>query len=294
MDRLVIGRCTQCMPNNTHQKTVLVLGGTGKTGSRIAARLDDRGVDVRVGSRSAAIPFDWEDRGTWARALDGVDAAYVAYYPDLAVPGASDAIRELVAVARAQGVRQIVLLSGRGEPEAQDSEQLVQESGLDWTVVRCSWFAQNFSEGGFADYIHAGEVALPAGDIPEPFVDVDDIADVAVAALTEEGHSGQLYELTGPHALTFAEAVAEIATATGRDIPYIQIPHDSFIGGLRAYGLPDDVVSTMDYLFRTVLDGRNAKSANGVQLALGREPKAFADYARDTAASGAWDVAAVQ
>jgi uncharacterized protein YbjT (DUF2867 family) len=275
------------MSNDT-QNTTLVIGGTGKTGRRVAERLQARGMAVRIGSRSSAPPFDWEDRSTWAPALEGATSAYVSYFPDLAVPGAPEAIAALSELAVETGTRRLVLLSGRGEPEAQRAEQVLQDSGADWTIVRCSWFSQNFSEGAFVEQVLAGEVALPAGPVPEPFVDVEDIADVAVAALTEDGHAGQLYELTGPRLLRFDEAVAEIAEATGRPVRYVAISNEEFMGGLAQVGVPDDVRSLLAFLFTEVLDGRNAYLTDGVQRALGREPRDFADYARRTAAAGVW------
>ena len=184
----------------------------------------------------------------------------------------------------------MVLLSGRGEEEAQDCELIIQRPDIEWTVVRCSWFSQNFSEGEFLSMVLAGEVALPAGDVREPFVDVDDIADFAVAALTEDGHAGQVYELTGPRLLTFAEAVEEISRAAGRAIQFTQIPREAFAAGIAEAGLPEDIAWLLDYLFATVLDGRNASLGDGLQKALGREPRDFADYCRVTAASGVWNV----
>ncbi|WP_167472438.1 NAD(P)H-binding protein [Nocardia arthritidis] len=276
--------------NTANQPLVLVTGGTGKTGSRVAARLTDMGRAVRIGSRKADIPFDWEDRTTWTRALTGVTAVYLAYQPDIAVPTAPDTIRAFTAAAKVAGVRRVVLLSGRGEPEAAVCEGIVRDSGLEWTIVRCAWFAQNFSEGAFVDYVLAGEFAVPNGDVPEPFVDADDIADVAVAALTENGHTGQVYELTGPRALTFAEAVAEIAAATGREIAFIPISRTDFVAALTEYQVPADVVSLLDYLFATVLDGRNSAPADGVQRALGRAPRDFADYVKGVAATGVWNI----
>ncbi|WP_433522932.1 SDR family oxidoreductase [Nocardia pseudovaccinii] len=279
------------MTNSTsHQRLMLVTGGTGKTGSRVATRLRQAGHPIRIGSRAAEIPFDWADRSTWTPALFGVDAVYVAFQPDLAVPGAPETIRAFTNAAKVNGVRKLVLLSGRGEPEAVACEQIVQGSGLDWTIVRCSFFAQNFSEGAFLEYVLAGEVALPNGDVPEPFVHADDIADAAAAALTEDGHSGELYELTGPRSLTFAEAVAEIAAATGREVAFIPISRTDFVAALTEYQVPADVVSLLDYLFGTILDGRNSKTADGVQRALGREPKDFRDYADETAAAGIWNI----
>ncbi|WP_433757033.1 NAD(P)H-binding protein [Nocardia sp. CA-135398] len=279
------------MTNSTpHQRLILVTGGTGKTGSRVATRLRQAGHPVRIGSRAAEIPFDWADRSTWTPALFGVDAVYIAFQPDLAVPGAPETIRAFTNAAKVNGVRKLVLLSGRGEPEAVACEQIVQGSGLDWTIVRCSFFAQNFSEGAFLEHVLAGEVALPNGDVPEPFVHADDIADVAVVALTEDGHSGELYELTGPRSLTFAEAVAEIAAVTGREVAFIPVSRTDFVAALTEYQVPADVVSLLDYLFGTVLDGRNSKTADGVQRALGREPKDFRDYADETAAAGIWNI----
>lgn len=266
----------------------LVLGGTGKTGRRVVQRLRDRGIAVRIGSRSAERPFDWTDRSTWAAPLEGVDSVYISFQPDLAVPGSDDAIRSFTELAVASGVRRLVLLSGRGEPEAEACEKIVAASGVETTIVRCSWFAQNFSEDYLVEPVLAGEVVLPAGDVPEPFVDVDDIADVAVAALTEEGHAGQLYELTGPRALTFSEAVGEIAAAAGREIRFLQIPLEDYTAGLAEYHVPPEVAELLVYLFGTVLDGRNSQPADGVERALGRKARDFGDYARTAAAAGAW------
>lgn len=267
---------------------VLVLGGTGKTGRRIATGLSERGVSVRVGSRRATPPFDWNDEGGWDACLEGMDAVYISYAPDLAMPGATDAIRALVDRATRSGVRRIVLLSGRGEPEAQACERIVQNSGVEWTVVRASWFFQNFSEGAFREMVLAGQITLPAGDVGEPFIDVDDIADVAIAALTEPGHGGEVYEVTGPRLMTFSDIASELSGATGRDIRFTQVPHDAFIEGAKRSGAPQDVVWMLDYLFDTVLDGRNAHLTDGVQRALGRAPKDFVVFARETARTDTW------
>src|SRR5215211_563245 len=274
--------------NTQEKKVTLVLGGTGKTGRRVAQRLEVGGIPTRVGSRSGEPPFDWEDRTTWASALRGVESVYVSYYPDLAVPGAVEAVRLFANLAVEAGVRRLVLLSGRGEEEAQRTERAVQEAGAEWTIVRCSWFSQNFSENYLLEPILSGEVVLPAGNVPEPFVDADDIADVAVAALTQQGHAGRLYELTGPRLLTFADAVGEIARASGREIRFVPVTIEQYAGALAGHGLPDDVVALITYLFAEVLDGRNARLADGVELALGRAPRDFADYARRTAATGVW------
>jgi uncharacterized protein YbjT (DUF2867 family) len=275
---------------STHSDgTTLVLGGTsGKTGRRVVERLHARGVTTRAASRSGEPAFDWENRSTWGPALDGVTSAYISYVPDLAVPGAAETVGAFAEQAVAAGVRRLVLLSGRGEEEAQRTERLVADADAEWTVVRCSWFSQNFSESFFLEPVLAGEVALPVGAVPEPFVDLEDVADVAVAALTEDGHAGQVYELTGPDLLRFDEAVAEIARAAGRPIRFVPVPFEPFAAALREQGEPDDVVWLIGYLFTEVLDGRNAHVTDGVQRALGREPTGFAEYARRTAATGVW------
>lgn len=267
----------------------LVVGGTGKTGRRVARRLAEREVPTRVVSRSTRIPFDWEDPATWAPALDGVTAAYVTYSPDLAVPGAPAAIEAFCRLAVENDVNRLVLLSGRGEEEAERCERIAFAANPEWTVVRASWFSQNFSESFFLEPLREGTLVLPAGDVGEPFVDVDDIADVAVAALTETGHEGRLYEVTGPRLLTFTEAVEEIARATGRDLAFREVSSDDYVGDMRAHGVPESILGLTRYLFDTVLDGRNSSVADGVERALGRPARDFSAYVRATAATGVWD-----
>ena len=270
------------------KKPTLVLGGTGKTGRRVVERLEARGLPVRIGTPSRQPPFDWEERATWAPALDGVGSVYLTYYPDLAVPGAVEAVASFAEQAVQRGILRLALLSGRGEPEAVRAEQAVRESGADLTILRSTWFMQNFSEDYMLEHVLSGEIRLPAGDVPTPFRDVDDIADVAVAALTEDGHVGQLYELTGPRSLTFAEVAAEISTAVGREIRYVPVSLEEHAAEAAEHGLPPEVVDLLTYLFREVVDGRNADTTDGVRRALGREPRDFADYARAAAATGIW------
>lgn len=278
--------------SNTEQKTILVTGGTGKTGRRIVEKLQNMGKPTRVGSRSSTPAFDWNNDSNWDACLEDVEAVYISYAPDLAMPGATDTIQAFVDLAVAKGVKRLVVLSGRGEEEAQACEQIIINSGLEWTVVRASWFFQNFSEGAFIDMVLAGQITLPAGDTREPFVDVDDIADVATVALSEDGHSGQVYELTGPRLMSFTDIAADLSAACGREIAYLDVPHDAFVNEVKASGAPQDVVWMLDYLFATVLDGRNSSLTDGVQRALGREPKDFRDFANATARTGLWRVAA--
>jgi uncharacterized protein YbjT (DUF2867 family) len=279
-------KTSNTQPNNT----ILVIGSTGKTGQRVADRLEARGIPVRHGSRSADIPFDWENPQTWAPALADVDKVYITYYPDLALPGSVDAVRKLTELAKEAGVRRLVLLSGRNEVEAERAEDVVTACGLDWTIVRCAFFSQNFNEGAWLEEVLAGSVSLPVRDAQEPFVDADDIADVVVAALTDDRHVGQLYELTGPRLLSFGDAVAEVAAAAERDISFVSVSIDDYVAMLKECGLPDDFIWLLNHLFTAVL-GSKAQLADGVQRALGREPRDFADYAREAAATDVWTTA---
>ena len=278
------------MTENLKQETVLVTAATGKTGRRVAERLAARGARVRAGSRKGAVRFDWEDTSTWAPALRGSDAAYVAYYPDLAAPGAPEAMRTFGRLAAENGVRRLVLLSGRGEPDAVIAEGALRESGLDLTVVRGSFFAQNFSEGAMYEGVLAGEIPFPAGGTAEPFVDADDLADVVVTALTEDGHAGLVHELTGPRLLTFEDVAADISRATGRQVRYVPVSGGEYADMLQQFGFPGPESEWLASLFTMLLDGHNASLTDGVRQVLGREPKDFAEVAREAAGAGAWSV----
>ena len=271
------------------QQLTLVVGGTGKTGRRVMQKLAQRHIPTRLGSRSAQPAMDWQDRSTWAPALDGVAAAYITYYPDLCVPGAIDAVGDFAAQAVQSGVRRLVLLSGRGEPEALAAERLVQEASPESTIVRASWFNQNFSEGELLADVSNGTVALPV-DVGrrEPFIDADDIADVVVAALTAPRHAGEVYEVTGPRLLSFAEAVREISDAAGRPVAFQPVSLQDYTDTLASYDVPPGAIALLSYLFTEVLDGRNEYVADGVQRALGREPREFREFARAAAATGVW------
>jgi uncharacterized protein YbjT (DUF2867 family) len=268
---------------------ILVLGAHGKTGSRVMERLRGAQRNVRIGSRSASPSFDWHDRSGWPAVLHGVDAVYVTYQPDLCEPGAVAIVTAFFDAAAKAGVKKIVLLSGRGEPEAEDAERALQATPVDWTIIRASWFFQNFSENYFIDDILAGEVVMPEGLAPEPFVDVEDIADIAAQALTGS-HSRALYEVTGPKAITFAEAIGEVGRATGRSIGFRTIPLADYRQRLIDAQLSPEMADLIIYLFTTVLDGRNISPTDGVAQALGRPPRTFADYVARTAATGVWQV----
>lgn len=268
---------------------ILIIGKNGKTGLRVEQRLQTLGYATRGVSRSTTPAFDWEDRATWRAAMAGTRSAYVTFHPDLAIPTAEQTIRDFVALAGELGLQHLVLLSGRGEDGARRAELALEAGGLDWNIVRASWFMQNFSESFMIEGILNGELMLPAGDIVEPFIDIDDIAEVAVAALTRPELRNRVFEVSGPRAMSFAECVAAISEATGYPVKYTQIPIEDFIDGLRVQGAPEPLLWLMRELFTVVFDGRNSRPTGGVEEALGRPATDFGAYLRKVMATGAWD-----
>ena len=273
-----------------NKSNILVIGGTGKTGRKVANKLTEAGQNVRIGSRSASLSFDWDKPEGWSLALEGMDKVYITFQPDLAVPGVLDAIEELTKQAKKCNVKKLVLLSGKGEREAQLCEQVVIHSGLDYTIVRASWFNQNFSESFFLEPIIEGFVALPQAEVKIPFVDTDDIADVAVAALLNDDHNGKIYQLTGPRLLTFKEVVQEISEAIGREISFTPIALSAYTGVMKQQGVPADFIWLVEYLFSEVLGNTSiSEITNDIENVLGRKPKDFSEYIKETAATGVWN-----
>ncbi|MFC9651730.1 NAD(P)H-binding protein [Streptomyces sp. NPDC056937] len=281
------------MSNDTTLDTTLVLGATGKTGRRVAARLRLHGTtQVRAASRSSRTRFDWSEPDGWDAVLRGVTAVYVV---PPSVPGP---VHEFVARAEAAGVRRLVLLSGHGVDtwgesafglDMRSAEDAVRGSALEWTVLRPSNFNQNFDEDVFHAPLVAGELALPAGEVPEPFIDVEDVADAVAAVLAEPGrHAGRIYELTGPRALTFAEAVELISRASGRPLTYKRVSPAEYSAALAEEGWDEDSAHGLAEMFVLMERGVGAATTDGVATVLGREPRAFEEYVVRAAAAGAW------
>lgn len=278
-------------PSTQSKKTVLVIGPNGKTGRRVVKRLRNADYPVKAASRSSETTFDWLDETTWRPALLGTQAAYVTYYPDLAFPGAADKIETFAKLAVEMNVKRLVLLSGRGEAGARDAEIRLEQSGADWTNLRCAFFNQNFSEA-LSEAIKHGVFAMPVESAAEPFLDADDIAEIAFEALTDDRHIGQLYELTGPRLLSLEQIARELSDAIGRQVTFQAISMSEYAAELNQHGFPIEEANAIAQLFVEVLDGRNAYLADGVQRALGRAPRDFTDYAREAAATGIWNLEA--
>ena len=272
-------------------ENILVIGGTGKTGNRVAQQLTAQGHNVRIVGRKTNPVFDWERPETYENALQNMDRAYIVYYPDLAVPGAKDAISKLTSEALKAGLDKVVLLSGKGETEAEACEQIVANSGLNYTLVRASWFNQNFSEGAFLNFVLNGVVALPMLEAEIPFVDADDIAEVVSKVLLDDSYNGKIITVTGPEKKTFKELVAIMANEMDREIQYVPITIDEFKDGMRNAGLPDSYVWLFGYLFKEVLGNPdNQEVTNDVEQVLGRKATSFETYAQKTAATGIWNI----
>ncbi len=283
------------MKNNTKttsahsNKPVLVIGANGKTGRHLVQKLCAANIPVKAASRSSATHFDWNNEATWAPALEGTGAAYITVYPDLSFPGVAEKVEAFSKLAVSKGTKRLVLLSGRGEEGAQDAEQRIQKTGAEYTIVRCSVFNQNFSDS-FADAIRYGRLSMPVGNIQEPFVDTEDIADVAFAALTEDGHDGEVYELTGPRLLTLPQVAEELSKAIGRPVQFEAVSVPEYAKELVVHGFSQEESLPIAQLIADVMDGRNATLTNGVQRALGREPRDFSEFTRIEAAAGTWDL----
>ncbi|TVL88006.1 NAD(P)H-binding protein [Streptomyces sp. SAJ15] len=274
----------------TNTNDILVLGATGKTGRRLVRRLREQGASVRAASRSSAVRFDWTEPATWEPAVAGAAAVY------LITPEEAEPVHDFVGRAAAAGVRRFVTLSGRGMDLVGEDfgrgmaagEQAVRESGAEWTILRPNNFNQNFSEDLWHQPLRDGRLALPIGDVPETFVDVDDVAEVAATVLTRDGHAGRVYELSGPRGLTFREATETIARATGRTIDYVELTPDEYRAELRGLGYPEPFVRAFSALFDLHREGHTSEPVDGVRQVLGREPRAFEAYVERAAKAGAW------
>lgn len=266
--------------------TTLILGGAGRSGSRIHNRLIRLGVPTRLVSRRTG--FDWDSPATWSHALRGASAAFVCFTPDLAFPGVPEKMEALGSLAAREGLQRLVLLSGRGEEGARASEAALRRAGVPTTVLRCSWFQQNFSEHFLTGPVRRGRLRLPAPDVPEAFVDLDDVADAAVVTLTRPHPGNDTYELSGPELLTFAEAAEILSEARQSTVTFESVDVESFVADLALDGVPGSEAEPLAYLFTDILDGRNASLVHGVQEVLERQPSSLRSFARRAAAAGAW------
>jgi uncharacterized protein YbjT (DUF2867 family) len=274
---------------------ILILSGKGKTGRRVVAQLEARGVPYRLASRSSAQRFDWYDDSTWSATVAGADTAYLA--PPVGPTGLAQACR-FVKQAVSEGLRRIVLLSGRGvgspgrDFTVYDGglalEEAVKASGADWTIIQPAWFAQGFSEDFLRYHVLAGEIRVSAGTGGEAWIDTNDVGDVMTAVLLDEAYTGATFAISGPRYLTMTEVAAELSAATGRAITYVDLDPEAYVTELVDQGLDREDAEAVRDLFAVIRNHRSEYVSDGVQQVLGREPRDFADWARETAKTGIW------
>lgn len=279
---------------NEQHPTVLLLGATGKTGSRVAANLVSRGMSVRTAARSGAdVDFDWSDRGSYSFALKSVDRVYL-----IAPIGRLDFAADVSAFldeAEAAGVQHVTFLSAYGMEHAPREVatravelDLTGRNRLGHTILRPAWFMQNFSET-FLKPVD-GAIAVPTGDGSEAFIDVEDIAAVAATTLTDPGtHAGAAYDLTGPESLTVAEAAAIISEAIGQTLVHLDPDRDAWIASAITNAMPAEYGVVLRQLTETIADGNGSRPNDTVEQITGTPARTFRDFARKNTA--AWNEA---
>jgi uncharacterized protein YbjT (DUF2867 family) len=274
---------------------ILILSGKGKTGRRVVEQLETRGVPYRLASRSSAQRFDWYDESTWSPTVTGAETAYLA--PPVGPTGLAQACR-FIKQAASEGLRRVVLLSGRGvgspgrDFAVYDGqlavEDAVKASGADWTIVQPAWFAQGFNEDFLRYHVLDGEIRVSAGDGGEAWIDTNDVGDMMTAVLLDEAHTGATYAISGPRYLTMTEVAAELSAATGRPINYVDLEPQEHVTELVDQGLDQEDAEAVRDLFAVIRNHRSEYVSDGVQQVLGRPPRDFTDWARETATTGIW------
>lgn len=270
-------------------KIALVTAPNSKTGRRVVELLQSSSCLVRIASRNTRIKFDWDDMTTWETVVTGVDCAYIIIPPNLAFKDMPERLKIFMMFCEEKKVSRIVLLSGRGEAEANRCEEIVLASKIPSTIVKASWFSQNFSEGFFLDSIVGGEIFIPVDGVSEPFIDVNDIAEVVYLSLLDTSPENHIYELTGSELLTFEDIASIFSQTLDFDVKATYVPLEPYLSTLRKLAFSDDEVVLTRYLFEELLDGRNSYLTKDVKTLLGREPTSFQRYVESTKNSDVWN-----
>ncbi len=267
---------------------ILVLGATGKTGSRVALKLADRGLCIRTAARRGAdIPFDWSEPSTFAAALRGISGVYLVS-PVMRVDFAG-AVSHFLDDAERAGVRHITYLSAYGVEHAPPEValravelDLASRPSLSHSIVRPAWFMQNFSET-FLKPVN-DEIVVPCGTGSESFVSAEDIAAVAASTLSDPArHAGRAYAPTGSEALTFADAARLISAAVGRKISYRDIDREVWLRTMTAAGVPGEYGDVLRTLTETISKGHGSRPNDDVLEVTGAQPIRFEEFAGRTA-----------
>ncbi|MFL6337177.1 MAG: SDR family oxidoreductase [Pyrinomonadaceae bacterium] len=280
---------------------ILITGATGTTGRDIVGelhRLGAKGVRalVRDPARAdfireagfEAVAGDFEQPETLGSALEGVERALLLTPPSMQT---FEQQRAFIEAAARAGVRHVVKFSAlgadAGAPEGfgkwhGQGEELLKASGLAWTILRPNFFMQNLL-GQAKQIASDGVIAQAAGDGRASFIDTRDIAAVAARTLTEEGHEGRTYTLTGPEALSYTDVAAKLSEATGREIKYISVAPAQFREMVLALGFPEWFVAALERLNEVFTSGEAAVLTDDVRRIGRKEPNTFERFARDYA-----------
>ena len=267
---------------------VLVTAPNSKTGKQVVKLLKRENIPFRAASRSTSVPFDWENEKTWASAISGAHAVYVVIPPNLAFADMPQRLKAFLTYCEAVRVRRIILLSGRGEDEAAKIEEVALSNAIPTTVLRASWFAQNFSEGYFVEGVVNGQLAIPSKLVREPFIDTRDIAKAVVFALKDKSSNNYVFELTGPELLSFEDVAKKFTKHLDQSVTYVYMPIEDYINQLLQFGVSTDEIDLTRFLFGELLDGRNAYTTSDLSLLLGEQGTSFEQFIQHTKPSGVW------
>jgi ergot alkaloid biosynthesis protein len=272
---------------------ILVTGGTGKTGRRLVSELRGKGVECRVASRGATVaegerPFDWTLPESWDGALEGVSTAYLVAPSAVGEP--APVMIDFLRRAQKRGVSRFVLLSAAplpaGGPAMGQVHLWLKENAAEWTVLRPSWFMQNFSEGQHLASIQDEDGIYSATeDGRVPFVSADDIATAAMAVLTSEDPFNSDFILTGDRPLSYDEVAERIGMAVGRRISHRRLSSDELAARYRLLGLPPVYAEKLAAMDRAIAEGAEDRTTDSVKFLLGRPPISFDDFVEASAAS---------
>ena len=280
---------------------IVLTGATGTIGRATARALQAAGVPFRAASRTplkaqalgtAAVELDWDRPATLDPAFAGAETLFlltpVTEYQDVYVEAA-------VAAAKRAGIRRIVRLSVIGAEKPgmamnrvhRAGERAIEASGIAWTMLRPNSLAQNFVNYYGVDPHKNGPVYLPHGQGGASWVDARDVGEVAARALTETGHEGKAYLLTGGEAVSTAQAIALLGEALGRQYEYVDVPEQAAQEAMRTHGAPPWIVTALAELNAEIKQGRSNDVSPEVARLLGRPPRTFRSYAEDLAAGRA-------
>lgn len=274
--------------------SVLVTGSRGKTGRLLVEALrQSEGVRVIAASRQSDGDrrLDWDDKATWKSALSGAEALYlVKPTNNLTDPHAEDVAERVRGfLASADRLKRVVLLSEIGAADRDEAldekrvERAVEQSGLDWTILRPNWFMQNFSDPSF--YLKAireeGRIAVPKSGMPTSFIDSRDIADCAAKILLHGGHAQKYYTLTGQSSHTWSDAMSMISKAAGHSVTYSDVPLEEFLSRAHYQSLPARVMAHHRKVYELLSSIEAGKVTGDTERILNRSARGFEDFVRE-------------